>query len=151
MLASAREMRDDSPAIKIPGDVMMNRRNLLASALATPILLPGLARAQAFPSRPITIQISFPAGGATDVQMRSFAEAATRAMGQPVIIENRPGGGGTLPAANMRNARPDGYTLAQFALPAIRLPFMQRMAFNPRTDFTPIIHVRLSLHGLRAP
>jgi tripartite-type tricarboxylate transporter receptor subunit TctC len=120
---------------------MMNRRNLLASALATPALLPGLARAQAFPNRPITIQISFPAGGATDVQMRSFAEAATRAMGQQVIIENRPGGGGTLPAANMRNARPDGYTLAQFALPAIRLPFMQRMAFNPRTDFTPIIHV----------
>lgn len=120
----------------------MNRRSLLAApALAAPLLLPGLARAQAFPSRPITIQISFPAGGATDVQMRSFAEAATRAMGQQVIIENRPGGGGTLPAANMRNVRPDGYTLAQFALPAIRLPFMQRMAFNPRTDFTPIIHV----------
>jgi len=119
----------------------MNRRSLLASALATPIILPGVARAQAFPSRPITIQIAFPAGGATDVQMRSFAEAATRAMGQQVIIENRPGGGGTLPAANMRNVRPDGYTLAQFALPAIRLPFMQRMAFNPRTDFTPIIHV----------
>lgn len=120
----------------------MKRRSLLAApVLAAPLLLPGLARAQAFPSRPITIQISFPAGGATDVQMRSFAEAATRAMGQQVIIENRPGGGGTLPAANMRNVRPDGYTLAQFALPAIRLPFMQRMAFNPRTDFTPIIHV----------
>ena len=120
----------------------MKRRSLLAApVLAAPLLLPGLARAQAFPSRPITIQISFPAGGATDVQMRSFAEAAKRAMGQQVIIENRPGGGGTLPAANMRNVRPDGYTLAQFALPAIRLPFMQRMAFNPRTDFTPIIHV----------
>lgn len=116
----------------------MNRRSLL---LATPALLPGIAAAQNFPSRPITIQIAFPPGGATDVQMRAFAEAATRAMGQPVLIENRPGGGGTLPAANMRNARPDGYTLGQFALPAIRLPFMQRMAFNPRTDFTPIIHI----------
>lgn len=116
----------------------MNRRSLL---LATPALLPGLAAAQNFPSRPITIQIAFPPGGATDVQMRAFAEAATRAMGQQVVIENRPGGGGTLPAANMRNARPDGYTLGQFALPAIRLPFMQRMAFNPRTDFTPIIHI----------
>jgi tripartite-type tricarboxylate transporter receptor subunit TctC len=58
-----------------------------------------------------------------------------------VLIENRPGAGATLPAANMRNVRPDGYTLGQFALPAIRLPFMQRMAFNPRTDFTPIIHL----------
>jgi tripartite-type tricarboxylate transporter receptor subunit TctC len=62
----------------------MSRRRLLASALATPALMPGLAQAQAFPNRPITMQISFPAGGATDVQMRSFAEAATRAMGQQV-------------------------------------------------------------------
>jgi len=115
----------------------MQRRALLA----TPFLLAAPASAQTFPSRPVTIQIAFPAGGATDVQMRSFAEAASRAFGQQVIIDNRPGGGGTLPAANMRNARPDGYTVAQFALPAIRLPFMQRMSFNPRTDFTPIIHV----------
>ncbi|MCU0886730.1 MAG: tripartite tricarboxylate transporter substrate binding protein [Rubritepida sp.] len=121
---------------------MSTRRSLLATALAAPALAPGLARAQAaFPNRPITVQISFPAGGATDVQMRALAEAATRAFGQTVIIENRPGGGGTLPALNMRNARPDGYTLAQFPLPAMRLPFMQRMAFNPRTDFTPVIHL----------
>ena len=114
----------------------MQRRALLAATLATPTL------AQSpFPNRTITIQISFPPGGATDVQMRSFAEAATRAMGVTVQIENRPGGGGTLPAANMRNARPDGYTLAQLSLPAMRLPFMQRMSFNPRTDFTPVIHL----------
>jgi tripartite-type tricarboxylate transporter receptor subunit TctC len=118
----------------------MKRRHLLGTLAAT-ILMPASGRAQSFPNRPITIQISFPAGGATDVQMRGFAEAATRAFGQQVIIENRPGGGGTLPAANMRSTRPDGYTVAQFALPAIRLPFMQRMAFNPRTDFTPIIHL----------
>jgi tripartite-type tricarboxylate transporter receptor subunit TctC len=116
----------------------VSRRLLLGSALATPALA---ARAQSFPSRPITIQISFPPGGATDVQMRAFAEAASRSMGQQVIIENRPGGGGTLPALNVRNARPDGYTLAQFPLPAMRLPFMQRMAYNPRTDFTPVIHL----------
>jgi tripartite-type tricarboxylate transporter receptor subunit TctC len=116
----------------------LSRRVLLGGVLAAPALS---AQAQAFPGRPITIQISFPPGGATDVQMRAFAEAASRAMGQQVIIENRPGGGGTLPALNVRNARPDGYTLAQFPLPAMRLPFMQRMAFNPRTDFTPIIHV----------
>ena len=119
----------------------MQRRHLIAAGAAG-LALPGLARAQgAFPDRPITIQIAFGAGGATDVQMRSFAEAATRALGQQVIIDNRPGGGGALPAINMKNARPDGYTLAQFALPAIRLPFMQRMSYNPRTDFTPIIHL----------
>lgn len=119
----------------------MERRHLLASALAMPAFAPGLGLAQSFPNRPITLQIAFPAGGATDVQMRSFAEAATRAFGQQVIIDNRPGGGGTLPAANMRNARPDGYTLAQAPLPVFRLPYMQRMAFDPRTDFTPVIHL----------
>lgn len=119
----------------------MRRRRLLAGALAVPALAarPGLA--QAFPNRSISLQIAFPAGGATDVQMRSFAEAATRAFSQQVVIDNRPGGGGTLPAANMRNTRPDGYTLAQAPLPVFRLPFMQRMAFNPRTDFTPVIHL----------
>jgi tripartite-type tricarboxylate transporter receptor subunit TctC len=121
---------------------MSTRRSLLATALAAPALGPSLARAQAaFPTRPITVQIAFPPGGATDVQMRALAEAASRAFGQQVIIENRPGGGGTLPALNIRNARPDGYTLAQFPLPAMRLPFMQRMAYNPRTDFTPVIHL----------
>jgi len=114
----------------------MDRRALIAAALASPVL------AQSpFPSRTVTIQISFPPGGATDVQMRSFAEAATRALGVTVQIDNRPGGGGTLPAANMRNTRPDGYTLAQLSLPALRLPFMQRMSFDPRRDFTPIIHL----------
>ncbi|MBB3898758.1 tripartite tricarboxylate transporter substrate binding protein [Roseococcus suduntuyensis] len=119
----------------------MNRRKLLLAGLAAPALAPGLAAAQAFPSRPITLLVPFPPGGATDIQMRSFAEAATRAFGVNVITENRPGAGATLSAATVARARPDGYTIAQFPLPAMRLPFMQRMAFNPRTDFTPIMHL----------
>ncbi|MCW8084682.1 Bug family tripartite tricarboxylate transporter substrate binding protein [Sabulicella glaciei] len=119
----------------------MKRRQILAAGAAG-LSLPAIGQAQSnFPNRPITLQIAFPPGGATDVQMRAFADAATRAFGQQVIIENRPGGGATIPALNMRNTRPDGYTVAQFPLPAIRLPFMQRMAFNPRTDFTPITHL----------
>lgn len=119
----------------------MKRRQILAAGAAG-LSLPAIGQAQSnFPNRPITLQIAFPPGGATDVQMRAFADAAARAFGQQVIIENRPGGGATLPALNMRNTRPDGYTVAQFPLPAIRLPFMQRMAFNPRTDFTPITHL----------
>lgn len=119
----------------------MNRRNLLLAGLAAPAFAPGLAAAQSFPSRPITLLVPFPPGGATDIQMRSFAEAATRALGVNVITENRPGAGATLSAATVARARPDGYTIAQFPLPAMRLPFMQRMAFNPRTDFTPIMHL----------
>jgi tripartite-type tricarboxylate transporter receptor subunit TctC len=119
----------------------MNRRKLLLASLAAPALAPGLAAAQSFPSRPITLLVPFPPGGATDIQMRSFAEAATRAFGVNVVTENRPGAGATLSASTVARARPDGYTIAQFPLPAMRLPFMQRMAFNPRTDFTPIMHL----------
>jgi tripartite-type tricarboxylate transporter receptor subunit TctC len=127
--------------MNVQGTVMLYRRHLLAAPMLAPLLAARSAHAQAFPNRPITLQIAFPAGGATDVQMRALAEAATRVFGQQVLIDNRPGAGGTLPAQNITRARPDGYTLAQLALPALRLPFMQRMSFNPRTDFTPVIHL----------
>jgi tripartite-type tricarboxylate transporter receptor subunit TctC len=118
----------------------ITRRAAIGAALAAPLARPAVAQ-ERFPNRPITIQIAFPAGGATDVQMRSFAEAATRHLGQTVLIENRPGAGGTLPAANMSRARPDGYTVGQMTLPALRLPHMQRMPYDVTKDFTPIIHL----------
>jgi tripartite-type tricarboxylate transporter receptor subunit TctC len=115
------------------------RRALLGAAAPA---LPALLRAQGrFPDRPITILVPFPAGGATDVQMRALAEAATRAFGQTVLVENRPGAGSTLGAAAVARARPDGYVVAQMTLPALRLPFMQRMPYDPRRDFTPVIHL----------
>jgi tripartite-type tricarboxylate transporter receptor subunit TctC len=119
------------------------RRRTLLATLAAPALLPGVrARAQGrFPERPITILVPFPAGGATDVQMRALAEAATRHFGQTVLVENRPGAGSTLGVAAVARARPDGHVVAQMTLPGLRLPFMQRMPYDPRTDFTPIIHL----------
>ena len=125
----------------------ITRRTALGAAalLATP----AIARAQArFPDRPITILIPFTPGGATDVQMRALAEAATRRFGQSVICENRPGAGSTLGAAAVARARPDGYLLAQLTLPALRLPLMQRMPYDPRRDFTPIIHLTGYLFGI---
>src|SRR4051795_7170460 len=114
------------------------RRTLLGTALAAP----ALARAQArFPDRPISVLVPFPPGGATDVQMRGLAEAATRAFGQTVLTENRPGAGSTLGPAAVARARPDGYLVSQMTLPALRLPFMQRMAYDPRRDFTPILRL----------
>lgn len=118
----------------------ITRRSAIGAALAVPFVK-GAAAQERFPNRPITIQIGFPPGGATDVQMRSFADAATRHMGQTVLIENRPGAGSTLPAANIARARPDGYTIGQMTLPALRLPHMQRMPYDVAKDFTPIIHL----------
>ena len=117
------------------------RRAALALPLAA-LAAPRVLRAQErFPSRPITLLVPFPPGGATDVQMRGLAEAATRAFGQTVLTENRPGAGSTLGAAAVARAKPDGYLISQMTLPALRLPFMQRMAYDPRRDFTPILHL----------
>jgi len=123
------------------------RRSVLAVPLA--FASPAVLRSQErFPSRPITIYVPFPPGGATDVQMRAFAEAATRHMGQTVLVENRPGAGSTLGATAVTRAKPDGYTVTQMTLPALRLPWMQRMPYDPRTDFTPIIHLTGYLFGV---
>jgi tripartite-type tricarboxylate transporter receptor subunit TctC len=118
----------------------IRRRAVLA---APAVLAAATARAQQgrFPERPITLIVPFPAGGATDVQMRSLAEAATRHFGQTVIVENKPGAGSTLGVAALARARPDGYQVAQMTLPGLRLPLMQRMSYDPRRDFTPIIHL----------
>lgn len=118
----------------------ITRRSALSAALAAPFVH-GAAAQERFPSRPITIYVPFPAGGATDVQMRSLAEAATRHFGQTVLVENRPGAGSTLGAAAVARARPDGYVVAQMTLPALRLPHMQRMPYDVTKDFTPIIHL----------
>ena len=118
----------------------ITRRTALGAALAAPFVH-GAAAQERFPSRPITIYVPFPAGGATDVQMRSLAEAATRHFGQTVLVENRPGAGSTLGVAAVARARPDGYLVAQMTLPGLRLPHMQRMPYDVTKDFTPIIHL----------
>jgi tripartite-type tricarboxylate transporter receptor subunit TctC len=120
----------------------IQRRALLATLAAPALLTLASARAQSrFPERPITVIVPFPPGGATDVQMRALAEAASRHFGQNVIVENRPGAGSTLGAGAVARARPDGYLVSQMTLPALRLPFMQRMPYDPRKDFTPILHL----------
>ena len=110
--------------------------------LAAPALLPFGALAQGtFPNRPITLIVPFPAGGTTDVTMRALAEAASRRLPQPVIIQNQPGAGNTLGAAAVARARPDGYTLTQLPASVIRIGLLQPMAYQVLRDFTPIVHV----------
>lgn len=116
---------------------MTTRRQVLAAAGAAGLAgTSPLTRAQAFPSRPIRYICPWPAGGSTDAVMRALAESASRALGQQVVVENKPGAGGTLGANELVSARPDGYTLAQLPHGVFRLPHMQKMAFNTLTDFT---------------
>jgi tripartite-type tricarboxylate transporter receptor subunit TctC len=102
----------------------------------------GGAFAQAFPSRPITLICPWPAGGTTDLHLRKLAEIAARHLGQPVVIENRPGGTGMNgPVAMAKTAKPDGYTISQLSISAYRVPYMQKVDWDPLADFSYIIGV----------
>jgi tripartite-type tricarboxylate transporter receptor subunit TctC len=98
--------------------------------------------AQDFPTRPITLICPWPPGGSTDTHLRKFAEIASRHLGQPIVIENKPGAGGMLgPAGMASTAKPDGYTLSQLTVSAFRQPYMQRVDWDPIRDFTYVIGV----------
>ena len=112
---------------------------LAACALLAPF---GGASAQSYPDRPITLIVPWPPGGSTDRHLRTLAEIVGRNLGQTVVVQNQPGAGGTLGPGNMaQNAKPDGYTIAQFPMGMLRLPHMQKTAWNPITDFTFVIGV----------
>jgi tripartite-type tricarboxylate transporter receptor subunit TctC len=102
----------------------------------------GAARAQTFPTRPVTLVVPWPAGGTTDVGMRALATATEKHLGQAIVVENRPGASGTLgPGQMAATAKPDGYTIAQIPITVFRFPFMTKTTFDPATDFTYIIGV----------
>jgi tripartite-type tricarboxylate transporter receptor subunit TctC len=118
-----------------------NRRQALSLAAGGAALLaaPSLFAQDKFPSRPITLIAPWPAGGSSDAIMRAFGQSASKILGVPVVIENKPGVGGTLGASAMLQAKPDGYTITQLPLGIYRLPHMQNMPFNPVTDITHIV------------
>ncbi|SPA40730.1 conserved exported protein of unknown function [Cupriavidus taiwanensis] len=98
------------------------------------------AWADDYPNRPITLVIPWAAGGSTDVVFRTLANAAARRLGQPFVVENKPGVGGTLGAVTMsKTAKPDGYTIAQVSVPLFRLPLIQKSNWDPEKDFTYIV------------
>lgn len=120
------------------------RRGLLlgGAALVLPLALPSLANAQAFPSKPITLIVPWPAGGSTDRHLRALAEIASKNLGQTIAVDNRPGGGGTTgPGTMALTAKPDGYTIAQYPMGMLRVPHMQKVQWDPLKDFTFIIGV----------
>ena len=132
---------------------MTQRRSFLkgATAVAAGLAAPAIVRAQAFPARPIKYICPWPAGGSTDIVMRAFAESAGKALGQTMLVENKPGAGGTLGAIELVNARPDGYTLAQLPQGVFRIPHMQKVQFDTLKDFTWIACLTGYTFGLVVP
>ena len=123
----------------------MFRRLLVVAALvaaAFASFVPLTAFAQAYPEKPVTLIVPWPAGGSTDIAMRTIAEAAAKHLGQPIVIDNKPGASGTLgPAIMAANAKPDGYTIAQMPITVMRLPLMQKTTWDAAKDFTYIAHL----------
>ena len=113
--------------------------HLAAGAVALPTIS-RLARAQDYPTRPVTLIVPWPAGGTTDVALRALATATEKYLGQSIVVENRAGASGTLGPANMAaTAKPDGYTISQLPITVFRQPFMTKTSFDPARDFTYII------------
>jgi len=121
---------------------------MAGAALAAPALS---VRAQAFPSRPIKLIIAFPAGGPTDITMRALADNAGKLLGQPVIVENKPGAGGTLPAQTLQASQADGYTLAQIPLGVFRLPYTTKINWDPVQDISYVLNVTGYAFGIVVP
>lgn len=129
----------------------MQRRHVIqwgAAALAAPSLM---AHADTFPSKPVKLIIAFPAGGPTDITMRSLAETAGKILGQAVIVENKPGAGGTLPAQALQSTPADGYTLAQIPLGVFRLPYTTKINWDPIKDISYVLNVTGYAFGLVVP
>ena len=120
----------------------MRHRRLFLAVLSMTVLL-GVALAQAYPSKPIKLQVPFAPGGTTDIIARVISEPLGKAMGQSVIIENRAGGGGVVGANETAKSAPDGYSLgmATVSTTAANPAINPKMPYNVLTDFTPIINI----------
>ena len=130
----------------------MKLENLLSVLLASLALaLP--AAAQTYPNRPIRMIVPFPAGGATDILARALSQKLGEKIGQPVIVDNRPGAGGTIGADAAAKSPADGYTLllATSSTHSIGPAINPKMPYDADADFTPIAHVASSPNIVLVP
>lgn len=121
---------------------MFQRNRLMVALTAVGMLMSAGAGAQDYPTKPITLIVPWPAGGSTDISMRAMAESVSKILGQPVTVDNKAGGSGTVgPATMVAAAKPDGYTIAQIPITVFRLPLMQETPWDPAKDFSYIVHL----------
>src|SRR6478609_3987593 len=126
---------------------MINRRLFLAATLAGPFA----ARAEAYPSKPIRVILPGPVGGLIDIAGRAIADTMQRELGQPWLIDPRPGANGIMAGQLFLAAPPDGYTLFFTVSGLLALPFIMKVPFDTVTDFKPIAMVGISTALLCVP
>lgn len=118
----------------------MNRRSWLGALAALAVALPGAAAAQAWPAKPVKLVVPFAAGGSTDTVARILSEKLTARLGQPVIVENRAGAGGSIGSDAVAKSAPDGYTfLVGTSSTMAILPYLyNKPPYDPNRDFAPV-------------
>ncbi|GGC47812.1 hypothetical protein GCM10011504_27790 [Siccirubricoccus deserti] len=116
---------------------LTRRASMMIPFLAMPAVRP--ARGQGYPSRAVRIVVAYPPGGATDIVARKVAEAIAPTLGQPVIVENRPGGSGTIGTGEVARAQPDGHTLLAMDSSYCMLPYVfARLPWDHAQDLLPV-------------
>ncbi len=115
--------------------------NVVCLAFALSVLPPQTSRAHEWPSRPITLVAPFPPGSPADFVARAIAQDLTHRLGQPVIVENKAGSGGSIALTAVARAAPDGYTLLVTGIgPAIQRPLIDKnLSYDTFRDFAPIV------------
>ncbi len=117
--------------------------------LAILLVAPAFAADAKYPTKPIHMWIGFAAGGSTDICGRSVSAIAEKALGQPIVVENKPGGGGALLLGLLASAAPDGYTLATTSdTPYTRAPHLINVKYDSMKDFAPIARLGLQRQGI---
>ena len=127
----------------------MRRLSLICCAVVSALAFISSAAAQNYPSKPIHMVIPFGVGGGTDALARILADPLAKKLGQPIIPDNRPGGGGTLGAAQVAKAAPDGYTILFGNDSLVSSKFLFRNpGFDPQNDFAPVAWVAVTSYAL---
>ena len=121
----------------------LDRRQCLAIAMAVSAVVAGAANAQSYPEKPISVVVGYPPGGDTDAMARLFADKLAQRLKQPVIVENKPGAGGTVGNSFVGKAKADGYTLLFTPNPFTTAPFVMKLSAGNQYDvlngFEPVI------------
>jgi tripartite-type tricarboxylate transporter receptor subunit TctC len=135
----------------------MKHANCIVKALGIGFAIAGVfaglsatpAWAQDYPNRPITLVVPYGAGGTTDISSRQLASMAEKKLGQPIVVENKPGASGTNAMRYVATAKPDGYTLiATTSSPSFVTPALRPVGYDTLKDFVPILNYSGPFHGV---
>ncbi len=120
---------------------------LIAVIICLSLFTVGVAQDK-YPSKPITLIVGYAPGGAAEITARALGNAASKHLGQPIVITTKPGAGSAVALGGLKNEKPDGYTIGQLATGGINAQFLNKVPYEVTKDFTPIMHYSITQSGI---